>query len=119
MTTIVVLLALSLAWLAAEIAAIAATRSKRRSRPAPQPAGHPDPRIDESRELRILAVIRQDERYVFLFVDTPANRQVIIEIAQRYAADPDLSFTPDAADTIANQLRVEPTNRTTTLRRIS
>lgn len=56
-------------------------------------------------DIRVVCIVIGSERYVFYLTDTPANRQIIIDTADRYAADPDLSFTAAAATAVADQLQ--------------
>lgn len=100
------MLACILVWLAVELVAWAVIhrdiRQRVAARPANLPEARPRARKGESaanHDLRIVAVITGEERYIFLFTDTPANRQTIVE-----TADPDLSFTEAAAAAVADQL---------------
>jgi hypothetical protein len=97
------------AWLAVELVAWAVIHRDIRQQVAARPAKLPEARpravkgeSAANNDLRIVAVITGEERYIFLFTDTPADRQTIVETADRFAADPDLSFTEAAAAAVAH-----------------
>ncbi len=54
-------------------------------------------------EINVLALVKGDERYVFLFDD--ANRTETLRMLGRYAADPDLSFTWYDAAMLSQKIR--------------
>ncbi len=53
---------------------------------------------DESGARNVLAMVKNDERYVFLYDSCAASRQLLLRTLVRFAADRELSFTEyDAA----------------------
>lgn len=56
-----------------------------------------------STEINVLALVKGDERYVFLFDDE--NRTETLRQIGRYAADPDLSFTWYDAAVMSQKIR--------------
>ena len=54
-------------------------------------------------EINVLALVKGDERYIFLFDD--ANRTATLRMLGRYAADPDLSFTWYDAAMLSQKIR--------------
>jgi hypothetical protein len=54
-------------------------------------------------EINVLALVKGDERYIFLFDD--ANRTETLRMLGRYAADPELSFTWYDAATLSQKIR--------------
>ncbi len=55
------------------------------------------------RELNVLALIKGDDKYVFLFDD--ANRVETLRMLGRYAADPELNFTWYDAAMLSQRIR--------------
>lgn len=53
--------------------------------------------------VNVVAIVRNDERYVFLFDD--ANRSECLRTLGRFAADPDLSFTWHDAAVLSEKIR--------------
>lgn len=56
-----------------------------------------------SREINILALVKGEERYVFLYDDH--NRVETLRLLGRYAADPQLSFTWYDAAVMSKKIR--------------
>ncbi len=54
-------------------------------------------------EINVLALVKGDERYIFLFDDT--NRTATLRMLGRYAADPDLSFSWYDAAMLSQKIR--------------
>ncbi len=57
----------------------------------------------KNEEINVLAMIKGEERYVFLYND--ANRIELLRTLGRYAADPQLSFTWYDAAVISKKVR--------------
>lgn len=55
--------------------------------------------------LRLIALVRRGEQYVFLWDDSPANRRTIMRVIGRFASDPNLSFTWYDAARLSNEIR--------------
>lgn len=55
-------------------------------------------------DIRFVCVVKGRERYIFLFSDTPARKMDVIDTAERFAADVELSFTDKDAEVVAMQL---------------
>ncbi len=55
------------------------------------------------RELNVLALIKGEDKYVFLFDD--ANRVETLRMLGRYAADPELNFTWYDAAMLSQRIR--------------
>ena len=56
-----------------------------------------------SREINVLAMLKGEERYVFLYDD--ANRTETLRMLGRYAADPQLSFSWYDAAVMSKKIR--------------
>lgn len=59
--------------------------------------------MDVSAEINVLALVKGDERYVFLFDDD--NRTETLRQIGRYAANPELSFTWYDAAVMSQKIR--------------
>jgi len=58
-----------------------------------------------TQDINVLALVKGDERYVFLFDD--ANRSEALRVLGRYASHPDLSFTWYDAAVLSQKIRRE------------
>jgi hypothetical protein len=56
-----------------------------------------------SNEINVLAMVKGEERYIFLYDD--ANRTETLRMLGRYAADPQLSFTWYDAAVLSKKIR--------------
>lgn len=56
-------------------------------------------------DLNVLALVKGEERYVFLFDDT--SRAATLRTLGRYASNPDLSFTWYDAAVLSQKIRAE------------
>jgi hypothetical protein len=56
-----------------------------------------------ARELNVLALVKGDEKYVFLFDD--ANRSEALRTLGRFASNPELSFTWYDAAVLSQKIR--------------
>jgi len=59
-----------------------------------------------SSDINVLALVKGEERYVFLFDD--AHRADVLRVLGRYASNPDLSFTWYDAAVMSQKVRQEP-----------
>lgn len=57
-----------------------------------------------SKDINVLALVKGDERYIFLFNDN--NRKQTLRLLGRYASNPDLSFTWYDAAIMSQKVRV-------------
>ena len=57
-----------------------------------------------SKDINVLALVKGDERYIFLFNDN--NRKQTLRLLGRYASNPDLSFTWYDAPIMSQKVRV-------------
>lgn len=71
------------------------------------PCAIPSPRTGE---VNVLALAKEEERYVFLFDDT--SRAEALRVLGRFASDPDLSFTWYDAAVLSQKIRNESQNVT-------
>lgn len=62
-----------------------------------------------SKEINVLALVKGDERYVFLFDDD--NRTETLRQIGRYAANPELSFTWYDAAVMSQKIRQTAVNK--------
>ncbi|GAB6167214.1 hypothetical protein JCM19992_32140 [Thermostilla marina] len=62
-----------------------------------------------SREISVVALIKGDERYVFLYDDD--NRAEVLRTLGRYASNPELSFTWYDAAVLSQRIRQEAKKR--------
>jgi hypothetical protein len=62
------------------------------------------------RELNVLALIKGEERYVFVYED--AGRPDLIDLFRQWAADPQLSFTWFDAAVLTEKARQQATAET-------
>lgn len=69
-----------------------------------------------AREINVLALVKGEERYVFLYDDD--HRAETLRTLGRYASDPDLSFTWYDAAVLSQRLRQESRGATAGDRRI-
>jgi hypothetical protein len=67
-------------------------------------------------DINVLALVKGDERYVFLFDD--ASRAETLRVLGRYASDPELSFTWYDAAVLSQKIR-QDTKRTSAQRRFN
>lgn len=51
------------------------------------------PRISSTTTMRLIVLLRDDQRYIFTFDGSTASRIELHRLCGRYAADPDLNFT--------------------------
>ncbi len=58
-----------------------------------------------NQDINVLALVKGDERYVFLYDD--ANRAETLRTLGRYASNPDLSFTWYDAAVLSQKIRQE------------
>ena len=58
-----------------------------------------------SQDINVLAMVKGDERYVFLFDDE--SRGETLRLLGRYASNPDLSFTWQDAAVLSQRIRQE------------
>ena len=58
-----------------------------------------------SQDINVLALVKGDERYVFLYDD--ANRAETLRTLGRYASNPELSFTWYDAAVLSQKIRQE------------
>ncbi len=58
-----------------------------------------------TQDINVLALVKGDERYVFLFDD--GSRASVLRVLGRYASDPDLSFTWYDAAVLSQKIRQE------------
>ena len=56
-----------------------------------------------SQEINVLALVKGEERYVFLYSDS--NRAETLRLLGRYASNPDLSFTWYDAAVLSQKIR--------------
>ena len=56
-----------------------------------------------SQEINVLALVKGEERYVFLYSDS--NRAKTLRLLGRYASNPDLSFTWYDAAVLSQKIR--------------
>ena len=70
-----------------------------------------------SSDLNVLALVKGDERYVFLFDDD--NRAEALRTLGRYASNPDLSFTWYDAAVLSQKIRQSATSDTKKSRRFT
>ena len=70
-----------------------------------------------SSDLNVLALVKGDERYVFLFDDD--NRAEALRTLGRYASNPDLSFTWYDAALLSQKIRQSATSDKKKSRRFS
>ena len=91
-----VLIGLVMAWLAIEMLYQAIPKAIR-----PPKATEP-----EATEVLFLVVIVAGEYYVFHGDDTEANRRAAVNVATRFASNPELNFRPTHAAALADGLRV-------------
>ena len=57
--------------------------------------------------LRIVALVKGEERYVFLFHDSEPSRSQAFRTLGRFACDPDLSFSWYDAAVVSQRIRQE------------
>ena len=57
-----------------------------------------------SKDINVLALVKGEERYIFLFNDT--NRKQTLRLLGRYASNPELSFTWYDAAIMSQKVRV-------------
>jgi hypothetical protein len=55
------------------------------------------------REVNVLALVKNDERYIFLYEEGSADK--LLQTFGRYAADPDLSFSWYDAAVLSQKVR--------------
>ncbi|HUS38324.1 MAG: hypothetical protein WBF93_11160 [Pirellulales bacterium] len=60
-----------------------------------------------TQDINVLALVKGEERYVFLFDDD--SRAATLRILGRYASNPDLSFTWYDAAVLSQKIRQEAT----------
>jgi hypothetical protein len=58
-----------------------------------------------AREINVLALVKGQERYVFLYDD--ASRAETLRVLGRYASNPELSFTWYDAAVLSQKIRLE------------
>ena len=58
-----------------------------------------------SQEINVLALVKGEERYIFLFDDN--NRAETLRTLGRYASDPEMSFTWYDAAVLSQRIRQE------------
>jgi hypothetical protein len=59
-----------------------------------------------SSDINVLALVKGEERYVFLFDD--AHRSEVLRVLGRYASNPELSFTWYDAAVLSQKVRQAP-----------
>ena len=59
-----------------------------------------------SSDINVLALVKGEERYVFLFDD--AHRAEVLRVLGRYASNPELSFSWYDAAVLSQKVRQEP-----------
>lgn len=74
------------------------------------PAGRPvwiteDYRVSQQ-DINVLALVKGEERYVFLFDD--AHKAEVLRVLGRFASNPELSFTWYDAAVLSQKVRQEP-----------
>ena len=57
--------------------------------------------------LRMVALAKGEERYVFLFHDSEPSRSQVLRTLGRFASDPDLSFSWYDAAVVSQRMRQE------------
>lgn len=62
-------------------------------------------KLSVSQDINVLALVKGDERYVFLYDDS--NRAETLRVLGRYAANPELSFTWYDAAVLSQKIRTE------------
>ncbi len=70
-----------------------------------------------SQDLNVLALVKGEERYVFLFDD--ANRAEALRTLGRYASNPELSFTWYDAAVLSQKIRQTSKSETQASQRFS
>lgn len=65
-------------------------------------------RATRSTDLCFSAIVKGHERYIWLYEDTTASRQAVLERIDAQANDPDLSLEPADADLLRWQIVGEP-----------
>lgn len=75
--------------------------------PEPLERALADPLTDvkKKEDVNVLALVKGDERYIFLFTD--AYKAEILRVLGRYAESPDLSFTWYEAAVLSQKVRQE------------
>lgn len=61
--------------------------------------------MSQSQDINVLALVKGDERYVFLYDD--ASRAETLRVLGRYASNPELSFTWYDAAVLSQKIRQE------------
>ena len=59
-----------------------------------------------SQDINVLALVKGEERYVFLFDD--AHKAEVLRVLGRFASNPELSFTWYDAAVLSQKVRQEP-----------
>lgn len=59
--------------------------------------------MDENRDINVLALVKGEERYIFLFDND--HRQETLRVLGRFASNPDLSFTWYDAAVLSQKIR--------------
>jgi len=67
-----------------------------------------------TQDINVLALVKGEERYVFLFDDS--SRAAALRVLGRYASNPDLSFTWYDAAVLSQKIRQESQRPKTTRR---
>lgn len=67
---------------------------------------HGNPDTSGNQDVRVLALVKGEERYVFAFVDR--HRADVLRTLGRFASNPDLSFTWYDAAVLSKKIRQEP-----------
>ncbi len=62
-------------------------------------------RTPEGSGINILALVKEDERYVFLYDDTPESRMATLQTFGRYAGDKELGFSWYDAAVLSQKMR--------------
>lgn len=63
-----------------------------------------------SQEINVLALVKGEERYIFLYND--ASRAETLRVLGRYASEPDLSFTWYDAAVLSQKIRSNAADQT-------
>ena len=71
------------------------------------PEEWPDDTVEKSHGnlMNILALVKESERYVFLYDDTLESAEAILKVLNQYAEDEELSFTSFDAEILGQKAR--------------
>jgi len=58
-----------------------------------------------SQDVNILALVKGEERYVFIYDDTDESQHELFRVLRRFASNPDLSFTWYDAAVLSQKVR--------------